>query len=92
VPGTGSYYYKDPNSVGLVSTEDMVLMMDEMGIDSKVPKMGPAWLLPGAASEPQEQQQGAELVAAEATTEQHTTEAAADPVGATQDDASSQPR
>ncbi|MHC1761269.1 MAG: pyruvate carboxyltransferase [Negativicutes bacterium] len=34
VPGTGSYYYKDPNSVGLVSTEDMVLMMDEMGIDT----------------------------------------------------------
>lgn len=34
VPGTGSYYYKDPNSVGLVSTEDMVLMMTEMGIET----------------------------------------------------------
>jgi hydroxymethylglutaryl-CoA lyase len=34
VAGTGSYYYKDPNIVGLVSTEDMVVMMDEMGIDT----------------------------------------------------------
>jgi hydroxymethylglutaryl-CoA lyase len=34
VPGTGSYYYKDPEIVGLVSTEDMVVMMDEMGIDT----------------------------------------------------------
>jgi hydroxymethylglutaryl-CoA lyase len=34
VAGTGSYYYKDPNLVGLVSTEDMVVMMDEMGIDT----------------------------------------------------------
>ncbi len=32
VAGTGSYYYRDPNIVGLVSTEDMVVMMDEMGI------------------------------------------------------------
>jgi hydroxymethylglutaryl-CoA lyase len=30
--GTGSYYYKDPAITGLVSTEDMVVMMDEMGI------------------------------------------------------------
>ncbi|MBU0486962.1 MAG: pyruvate carboxyltransferase [Bacteroidetes bacterium] len=36
VAGTGSYYYKDPNIVGLVSTEDMVVMMDEMGIDTGV--------------------------------------------------------
>lgn len=36
VPGTGSYYYQDPNIVGLVSTEDMVVMMDEMGIDTGV--------------------------------------------------------
>jgi hydroxymethylglutaryl-CoA lyase len=36
VSGTGSYYYKDPNLVGLVSTEDMVVMMDEMGIDTGV--------------------------------------------------------
>ncbi len=36
VPGTGSYYYKDPTDVGLVSTEDMVVMMDEMGIDTGV--------------------------------------------------------
>jgi hydroxymethylglutaryl-CoA lyase len=34
VPGTGKYYYQDPNEVGLVSTEDMVVMMDEMGIDT----------------------------------------------------------
>lgn len=34
VPGTGSYYYNDPADVGLVSTEDMVVMMDEMGIDT----------------------------------------------------------
>lgn len=33
VAGTGAYYYKDPNLVGLVQTEDMVVMMDEMGID-----------------------------------------------------------
>lgn len=32
VAGTGSYYYKDPNLVGLVSMEDMVVMMDEMNI------------------------------------------------------------
>ena len=36
VSGTGDYYYKDPNIVGLVSTEDMVVMMDEMGIDTGV--------------------------------------------------------
>jgi len=34
VSGTGSYYYKNPNQVGLVSTEDMAVMMDEMGIDT----------------------------------------------------------
>jgi len=34
VAGTGDYYYRDPNIVGLVSTEDMVVMMDEMGIDT----------------------------------------------------------
>ncbi len=33
VPGTGKYYYEDPSITGLVSTEDMVVMMDEMGID-----------------------------------------------------------
>jgi hydroxymethylglutaryl-CoA lyase len=36
VAGTGSYYYKDPNLVGLVPTEDLVVMMDEMGIDTGV--------------------------------------------------------
>ncbi|MCX6273043.1 MAG: pyruvate carboxyltransferase [Bacteroidetes bacterium] len=36
VAGTGRYYYKDSNIVGLVSTEDMVVMMDEMGIDTQL--------------------------------------------------------
>lgn len=34
VAGTGKYYYQDPNSVGLVSTEDLVVMLDEMGIET----------------------------------------------------------
>ena len=34
VPGTGSYYYQDPNIVGLVCTEDLVVMLEEMGIDT----------------------------------------------------------
>lgn len=34
VAGTGDYYYRDPSLAGLVSTEDMVVMMDEMGIDT----------------------------------------------------------
>ncbi len=34
VAGTGAYYYKDPMVTGLVPTEDMVVMMDEMGIDT----------------------------------------------------------
>jgi hydroxymethylglutaryl-CoA lyase len=33
VPGTGAYYYKDPNVVGLVTFEDMCVMLDEMGIE-----------------------------------------------------------
>ena len=36
VSGTGKYYYADPNIVGLVSTEDMVVMMDEMGIETGI--------------------------------------------------------
>jgi hydroxymethylglutaryl-CoA lyase len=36
VTGTGSYYYQDPTITGLVSTEDMVVMLDEMGIDTGV--------------------------------------------------------
>lgn len=36
VDGTGSYYYKDPNDVGLVCTEDLLVMMDEMGIDTGI--------------------------------------------------------
>lgn len=34
VSGTGKYYYQDPNNVGLVCTEDLVVMMDEMGIET----------------------------------------------------------
>ncbi|MBW1674383.1 MAG: hypothetical protein JRJ45_12205 [Deltaproteobacteria bacterium] len=33
VPGTGAYYYKDPNVVGLVTFEDMCVMLDEVGVD-----------------------------------------------------------
>lgn len=36
VVGTGDYYYQDPRIVGLVATEDMVVMMDEMGINTGV--------------------------------------------------------
>ena len=36
VAGTGSYYYKDPGITGLVCTEDMVVMMDEMGIETNL--------------------------------------------------------
>ncbi|HDL89696.1 MAG TPA: pyruvate carboxyltransferase [Thermodesulforhabdus norvegica] len=36
VGGTGEYYYRDPSIVGLVCMEDMVVMMDEMGIDTGV--------------------------------------------------------
>lgn len=34
VAGTGKHYYADPGIVGLVSSEDMAVMMDEMGIDT----------------------------------------------------------
>jgi hydroxymethylglutaryl-CoA lyase len=34
--GTGQYYYKDPNVVGLSVLEDMLVMMDEMGIDTGI--------------------------------------------------------
>ncbi|MFA6954823.1 MAG: pyruvate carboxyltransferase [Thermoanaerobaculia bacterium] len=34
VSGTGRYYYQDPNNVGLVCTEDLVVMLDEMGIET----------------------------------------------------------
>jgi hydroxymethylglutaryl-CoA lyase len=36
VAGTGDYYYKDPNNVGLVSTEDLTVMLVEMGINTGV--------------------------------------------------------
>ncbi len=34
--GTGQYYYKDPNVVGLSVLEDMLVMMDEMGIETGI--------------------------------------------------------
>lgn len=34
VPGTGRYYYQDANNVGLVCTEDLAVMLDEMGIET----------------------------------------------------------
>ncbi len=36
VRGTGEYYYRDPNIVGLVSLEDMLVMMDEMNVDTGI--------------------------------------------------------
>jgi hydroxymethylglutaryl-CoA lyase len=36
ISGTGEYYYKEAIAVGLVSTEDMVVMMDEMGIETNL--------------------------------------------------------
>jgi hydroxymethylglutaryl-CoA lyase len=36
VAGTGAYYYRDPNVVGLQNIEDMVVMMDEMKIDTGI--------------------------------------------------------
>ena len=36
VAGTGAYYYADSNLVGLNSIEDMVVMMDEMGIETNL--------------------------------------------------------
>lgn len=34
VAGTGDYYYKNPNLAGLVSTEDLTVMLDEMGVET----------------------------------------------------------
>ncbi len=36
VAGTGKYYYNDPNIVGLVPTEDILVMLDEMGIETGI--------------------------------------------------------
>ena len=36
VAGTGSYYYADPSLTGLCPTEDLVVMMDEMGIETNL--------------------------------------------------------
>jgi len=33
VPGTGEYYYNDPRYVGLTCLEDMLVQIDEMGIE-----------------------------------------------------------
>ena len=33
VPGTGEYYYKDPRFVGLICLEDLLVQIDEMGIE-----------------------------------------------------------
>ncbi|MCL4501458.1 MAG: pyruvate carboxyltransferase [Deltaproteobacteria bacterium] len=45
VAGTGEYYYQDPSITGLVATEDLVVMLDEMGVEvgvdvDKVLKIG----------------------------------------------------
>lgn len=36
VSGTGAYYYRDPNVVGLQSIEDLVVMFDEMEIETGI--------------------------------------------------------
>ena len=36
VAGTGKYYIQDPNISGLISTEDFVVMLDEMGIETNI--------------------------------------------------------
>jgi len=36
VSGTGAYYYRDPNVVGLQCIEDLVVMFDEMGIETGI--------------------------------------------------------
>ena len=36
VTGTGDYYYSDPSLTGLNSIEDLLVMMDEMGIDTGI--------------------------------------------------------
>jgi hydroxymethylglutaryl-CoA lyase len=36
VPGTGDYYYVDPHVVGLQCIEDMVVMIDEMGVETGI--------------------------------------------------------
>jgi hydroxymethylglutaryl-CoA lyase len=33
VPGTGEYYYEDPRFVGLICLEDLLVQIDEMGIE-----------------------------------------------------------
>ncbi len=36
VAGTGDYYLKDPGISGLVATEDLVVMVDEMGMETGI--------------------------------------------------------
>lgn len=36
VAGTGKYYYSDPSRTGLVATEDLVCMLDGMGIETGI--------------------------------------------------------
>jgi len=36
VKGTGDYYYRDPSLTGLVPTEDLLVMFNEMGIETGV--------------------------------------------------------
>ena len=36
VSGTGKYYIQDPNTSGLISTEDLVVMLDEMDIKTNL--------------------------------------------------------
>ncbi|MDH7478811.1 MAG: pyruvate carboxyltransferase [Syntrophomonadaceae bacterium] len=36
VAGTGKYYYSDPSRTGLIATEDLVCMLDGMGIETGI--------------------------------------------------------
>lgn len=36
IAGTGGYYYKHSENVGLVTTEDLLVMVDEMGIETGI--------------------------------------------------------
>lgn len=44
VPGTGDYYYEDPRYVGLICIEDLIVMLDEMGIEHGYDVQKVLWL------------------------------------------------
>jgi hydroxymethylglutaryl-CoA lyase len=42
--GTGEYYYKDPRYVGLITMEDLLVMIDELGIEHRYDVDRVLWL------------------------------------------------